>query len=331
MTETVLGLHTDISTDKVRASSKDMRCCIRQVAERGRETWTGELTDLVAALGEVARVDLCLARVVEGHADGLRIIDQAGHHPHEGVYGVWASRSVGTGTKAANIDGGWHVRGELRFASGVDLIDRALVPAWLDDDHHVLLDINASDAKPDLDSWRTSGMDASRTLTVLLDIDSADADRIGDPNFYLDRPGFVVGGLCVAAVWAGGAQHIVDLVTNGVRRFLTTPHQLRRIGLMEQAAWQARTAVESTVRELPRLATSQAEREIAQARTAVVSACDTVLTEAAVVVGPAGLSRNARLARTINDLAIYLRQHHVDGELTRLGEHSLYAHEVLAK
>jgi hypothetical protein len=54
------------------------------------------------------------------------------------------------------------------------------------------------------------------------------------------------------------------------------------------------------------------------------------LTEAPVIVGPAGLSRNARLARLLQDLAIYVRQHHVDGVLTALGEQALKSHEPLA-
>ena len=86
---------------------------------------------------------------MEGHADGLRILDQAGGSPAAGVYGVWASRSAGTGLRAGRVAGGWHLSGELRFASGIGLIDRALVPGWVDEDHPLLFDIDAGAATAD--------------------------------------------------------------------------------------------------------------------------------------------------------------------------------------
>jgi hypothetical protein len=42
------------------------------------------------------------------------------------------------------------------------------------------------------------------------------------------------------------------------------------------------------------------------------------------------MSRNARLARALNDLAVYIRQHHVDGVMTALGERALTRHEPLS-
>ena len=147
-------------------------------------------------------MDLALARLVEGHADALRIIDQAGCSPAAGVYGVWASRSAGTGVRAEDAStAAGNSAGELRFASGIGLIDRALVPGWVDEDHHLLFDIDASAAVADESTWRTAAMDASRSFTVVLDVDGG--EPVGPTDFYLQRPGFVVGGLCVAAVWAG--------------------------------------------------------------------------------------------------------------------------------
>jgi hypothetical protein len=331
MTATPLGLGSVGAADKIRSSPQAMQSCLRQVARLGGDVWTADLSELVPVLVEVARVDLCLARLVEGHADALRIIQQAQESPRNGVYGVWASRSVGTGIKAANVNGRWQLTGELRFASGINLIDRALVPAWLDADHHVLMDISAGTVDPDLDSWQTSAMDASRSFTVRLDAEPVDTEPVGPTDFYLSRVGFIVGGLCVAAVWTGGAHHVVDAVATSVRAFTTTPHQLRRIGVMEQAAWQAQTALDAVVRRLPQLSAEAATREIGMARSAVVNACEVVLDEASRVVGPAGLSRNVRLARAVHDLSIYIRQHHLDIELQRLGQHGVATRELLAE
>ncbi|MFY9913495.1 MAG: acyl-CoA dehydrogenase family protein, partial [Nocardioidaceae bacterium] len=225
--------------------------------------------------------------------------------------------------------GGWQLSGELRFASGVDLIDRALVPAQVAE-WRLLLDVPADLGKPDPDAWRAAGMDAARTFTVHVDRQVLNARRVGGDGFYVDRPGFVVGGLCVAAVWAGGAQQVLDVVSTSLRDFTTTPHQLRRLGVIEQLVWEVRSLLTRTVARLDDLPQAAVARECGLTRTAVVRACESILDEARQVVGPAGLSRNARLARVLDDLTIYVRQHQVDSALAALGESALTAHETLA-
>lgn len=324
-----IGAH--VVADDVRSGPDRMREALGTVVTEAREVWGGDFRDVVEALYDVARIDLALARLVEGHADAVRILAEAGVPPREGVYGVWASRSVGTGLRATREQAGWRLAGELRFASGSGLLDRALVPGWLGADEHLLFDVDAGCLEADPGSWRTPAMDASRSFTGSVDTTCAPEDVVGPSSFYLSRPGFVVGGLGVAAVWAGGARSVVELVADGLRSFHPSPHQLRRLGEMEQAAWQARTAVLATADRLPGLSTSELTREVAQARTAVVLACDETVQQATHVVGPGGLSRNARLSRTLADLTVYVRQHHTDTELAALGEHALHAHDLAGR
>lgn len=338
------GLVAGLSAEKMRAATGTMHASLVELVGAGDELWIGPLPQLVDALVTVARVDLCLARLVEGHADAMRIFQQAGMQPVDGVYGVWASRSVGTGVKATRVGRSWRLCGEVRFASGVDLIDRALVPVWLDADHHVLLDIPLSAVDSDPDSWKSSGMDASRSFTVRLANVTLDARQIGERDFYLSRPGFVVGGLCVAAVWVGGARQLTDIVSTSLQPFAPTAHQQRRLGLVEQAAWTAQSLLDHTLALLDQTPTAldhtlvgrgssepQIADQIARTRTAVVTACDQILQQVPNIVGPAGLSRNPRLARTLADLSVYIRQHHLDVELTRTGERAIGAHELLGE
>jgi hypothetical protein len=317
------GVGAAIDADEVRSSVEAMRDAVRRLATAHADVWTGPFPDFADALAAVGRVDLCLARLVEGHADALRILDQAGGAPCPGVYAVWASRSAGTGVNATADGPGWRLDGELRFASGIDVVDRALLPGWVDPDTHLLFDIATRDVEADRASWHTSAMDASRSFTVQVH-ERCGADAVvGPENFYLRRPGFLVGGLGVAAVWAGGAQSLLDQVTSGLRRFAPSAHQLRRLGLLEQAVWAAHTAVAVTARRLPGLDAEEVTRETTLARTAVVSACEQVGIETERIVGPAGLSGNARLARTLADLAIFVRQHHVDNALEGLARAAL--------
>lgn len=312
-----------VDPHKIRSSTARMRAAVHQIAlEVDDPGWTGTLDALLADLSAVAQVDLCLARLVEGHADALRILRQAESTPANGVYGVWASRSAGTGLLATHKPGGWRLSGQVRFASGVDLIDRALVPGWVDGAHHLLFDLPVAGLDADRDSWSTGAMDASRSFTVTVDIEASEAP-VGAIDFYLDRPGFVVGGLGPAAVWCGGARLVCDLVADGLDQFTPSSHQLRRLGVMEQAAWTAETMLGQASQLIADRTAGQVARQASRLRTTAVTAADVAVTEAPLIVGPAGLSGNQRLARAVADLGIYIRQHHLDAELARLGERAL--------
>ena len=289
-----------VDPDDLRCSVWAMRDALTAVADDGSEEWVGDWATLVPLLVAAGRADLCLGRLVEGHADAMRILGQAETAPREGVYGVWASRSAGTGLRAECRDDTWVLTGELRFASGIDLIDRALVPGWIDPEHHLLFDVPLSDFHPDRDSWPTSAMDGSRSFTCHGKEIPA-GEPIGPEDFYLDRPGFAIGGLGPAAVWLGGAERIALLVAEGLLRFSSTTHQLRRLGVIEEALWRAGAAMECAVRAADQGEPAAAAGQIGHARTAVVEAADIALQESAVIVGPAGLSANRRLVRTRED------------------------------
>ena len=304
-------------------TAPDLRTSVTAMRDVVAETvlghaWDVPLVPLVAQLFDVGSVDLTLARLVEGHADAVRILDEAGCAARPGLYGVWASRSAGTGLAAARTGDGWRLTGELRFASGVDVVDRVLVTASTDDGGHLLFDVAADRFRPDRSTWRTPAMDASRSFTVHADL-VATGPPVGGPGFYLGRRGFVLGGLGVAAVWAGGARSVVDQVAAGLRRFSPTAHQLRRLGLMDQQAWQARTVLDHVAALVDGDPELPASGPVAAARTTVVDACEQVVVEAGRVVGPGGLSTDERLARTLADLTVYVRQHHVDATLEGRG------------
>lgn len=326
MNAPVRRLYAPGTADAVRASPEGMRKYVEIAVEEGGP-WTGDLGCFLHWLHEVARVDLCLARLVEGHADAVRILREAGARPRDGLYGVWASRSARTGVLAEPAAQGHHLTGEVRFASGVGVVDRALVPGLRDGDD-LLFDVPVDGVEADPATWQTAAMDASRSYTVHVAVTTKGAP-LGPPGFYLDRPGFAVGGLGVAAVWVGGARSVVDLVAAGLREFDPDAHQSRRVGAMEQFVWQADAALRHAAAAVSRdQGRVDVAGEVGRARTAVVAACEHVVEEAGRVVGPGGLTRNGRLARTLADLTLYVRQHHVDRTLEALGRDALHSAEV---
>ena len=141
------------------------------------QTWV----DLIENLLALGRTDIPLARLAEGHIDALRILGQA-HVPAQpgALYGVWASRSGQTGVPAMSCpDGSLALSGTLRFASGAGLLDRALVPVWLDKERHQLLDLDVRDLPVDASVWHSTAMAASRTYEVRIELTAGPETRIG--------------------------------------------------------------------------------------------------------------------------------------------------------
>ena len=76
-----------------------------------------------AALAALAETDLSLARLGEGHADALAILDElAGPHGAPAVtgpsfprWGVWAARPPGPSLAAQQRDGTWWLEGTKQY------------------------------------------------------------------------------------------------------------------------------------------------------------------------------------------------------------------------
>ena len=277
--------------------------------------WPETLEHLVA----IGRTDIPLARLSEGHVDALRILDQAGAAPVPGaLYGVWASRSARTGLSAVEQGDDLAITGTLRFASGSGLVDRALVPVWLDEHRSVLVDLDASGLPVDATVWRTAAMVPSRTYEIRVDALAVprSAQR-GAEGFYLGRPGFAAGGVGVAACWVGGAARVLDVL----RAFHPRPNpaQQVRLGQIRTELVAAAAVLRSGGRALadPGADTGAVGLEV---RTVVAAAVHRVLAAARMLTGPTGLALDDALAHAVPDLELYVLQHNVDAALTGLGE-----------
>lgn len=277
-------------------------------------TWPEVVEELIA----LGRTDIPLARLCEGHVDALRILDQAGAAPVPGaLYGVWASRSAQTGLTAEEQGDTFLVEGTLRFASGSGLLDRSLVPVWLDEHRHVLLDLDVTGLPVDPTVWRTAAMTPSRTYEVRVDrLNVPRSQQRGPEGFYLGRPGFQAGGAGVAACWVGGAARALDVLLAFHPR--PNPAQQVRLGAIRTDLVAAAAAVRSGARALtdPAVDTTAVALEV---RTVVAEAAHRVLANARLLTGPTGLALDDGVTHAVPDLELYVLQHNVDAALAALG------------
>lgn len=291
---------------------------------------------LLTALMAVGRWSIPGARLAEGHIDALRILDQAGREPVPGaIYGVWASRSRGGGLTAhsgAEVD--LRLTGTVPFASGAGLIDRALVSATTEDGRSLLVDADVLDWPYDENSWRTTAMAESRSFTVTVsDRRVSAADQVGPAGFYLDRPAFFPGGVGVAAVWAGAAARVADLLAG----FLNAgpepgPVAASHLGRIRIELVTMNAVIAAAGRRLPVVLggddpdpdSGPADRQLlsTEVRAVVGAAVRRLLDTARTLAGPAGLAQEPGLGDAIADLDLYVRQQHADRDAEFLGSPS---------
>ncbi|MDQ6656857.1 MAG: hypothetical protein M3Z00_01240 [Actinomycetota bacterium] len=309
-----------------------------------KREWAGLCwPDLLDGLTAIGRTDIPLARLAEGHIDALRILRQAGRDPVPGsLYGVWASRSRGGGLSTIRQMDRFRLSGTVPFASGVGLLDRALITASVQprpeagvdaaQQEQLLMDVDVHDWTPNLDSWQTAAMAASRSFTVAVRDRSVPAyGQVGPPGFYLGRAGFFPGGIGVAAVWVGAAARVADLVTHFVCGSPNGPDQATRINL-GKLRLELSTA-HALVRHAGAILTAGADsptsgwsasdlQELAtEVRAGVGAAVRRLLDVGRSLAGPAGLAHEADLSGAIADLDLYVRQQHSDRDAEFLAGH----------
>jgi alkylation response protein AidB-like acyl-CoA dehydrogenase len=288
---------------------------------------TGRTAERWTALAELGRRDLSLARLAEGHADAVAILTEARRSPVPGaLYGVWAARSGGTGADLLNPGDARRLSGTVRFCSGAHVLDRALVAAVTPGETGaagVLIDVDLADPRVhrSQDTWQAIGMDASDSADVTFDeLPVRPAMVVGDPGWYVSRPGFAHGGIGVAAVWLGGCAAVLDSVLALLgERGQADGHQLAHLGAMHTAIRSAEALLTLAAADVDAAPDQDATRLVQVCRAAVEGAAGEILDRAPKVTGPGPLCRDRRFPQQLADLQVYVRQHHAERDLAALG------------
>ncbi len=302
-------LHPDLgSGGRTDGAELAVACARRAVRDLGvvplpggGETWARW-----SALAAVARADLSVGRLVEGHLDAVAILAELGHPRSDGFLGVWAARPEQL--VATRCDAGWLLHGDKPFCSGSTLLDAALVTATTGDGPGLFV-VKTTRAEPRVGSWQPVGMFATRSETMTFDeLVVPDSARVGGPDAYVDRPGFPHGGCGVAACWWGGTVAVLDdlerLAPQGPTSAAARAAAQDEAAGVERALREAAVAVDRRPHDRA-LALVHAERT----RDLAAGAGRQVLQVALEHLGTTALSGDRAVGQRLADLGMYLTQH----------------------
>lgn len=276
-------------------------------------------------LASVAARDVAAARVLEPHLDALAILDEAAAAGFAidvdtaGSWGVFAAEGAGLRLEARQDADGWTLRGTKPWCSLAADLDHALVTAWIDDERRQLFALDLRDPAVTARSgpWHARGLD--RIVSAPIDVDGARAVPVGDAGWYLRRPGFAHGGVGVAACWWGAATPLRTALAAAAGGEHADQLSRVHLGRADTALWAARAVLVETAAVFDAGGSASEGLRAARARAVVADAVETTIAGAAHALGPLPLVADEAHARRVADLQVYVRQHHAERDLAKIG------------
>ncbi|MFP4889603.1 acyl-CoA dehydrogenase [Paraburkholderia sp. EG304] len=280
------------------------------------------------ALAAVAARDLGLVKLFEGHTDALAILAELNGPlpPPASRWGVWAAEAPDARVRAVNqgiqnVSGeGAQVRlsGTKAWCSGAQALTHALVTAWRNDEPVLAaVALDQSSISIDTSKWQAVGMWATASADVTFN--DTVATLVGAPHEYLRRAGFWHGGAGIAACWYGAAAQIGRTLRDACAR-RADAHRLAHLGATDVALQSAAAVLRETAAWIDARPSDDAQTRVLRARLAVEQAASAVIDQATRALGAGPLCRDARFARALADLPVFLRQSHAQRDLAALGE-----------
>ncbi len=275
------------------------------------------------SLARVASYDLALVKLYESHVDALAILREIETYraPRSGVvYAVWASESRTAPLTICGCSARIHERsavvldGRKAWCSGARAVDMALMTAaddmgerWL-----VEVDLQAPGITIDERAWHAVGMRDSASFDVVCD--GVAARIVGGARAYLERPGFWHGGAGVAACWYGAAASIATRVRD-LQIGRDDVHALAHLGAIDGALASGRALLRECAAQIDAVPAADFGHRGLRVRSVIADIAESVGHHAARALGPGPLCNDARLARMVADLPIFIRQCRAEHDL----------------
>jgi len=275
-----------------------------------------------AALAAVAEQDLTAARILEAHSDALAILHEAGVPEPEGTWGVFAAEATNS-TLSVREGDPVTLAGVKPWCSLAGYLDNALVTAHVDGDrglYAVSLKHPSVGVDPP-ERWVARGL--RNVTSAAIHLNRTPAEAIGAPGWYLRRPGFAWGGMGVAACWYGGARGLYR--TLRTRASGSSEILALHVGVVDVALHAAGTTLAAAAEAVDAGSANGSAGAILalRVRSVVADAAERVVQQVGHALGPAPLAFDERHARRVADLELYVRQHHAERDLARLGSELL--------
>lgn len=275
------------------------------------------------ALAMVGAHDLGLGKLYESHVDALAILSEL--EPSRamacGAWAVWAAEAPGARLRATpNADGGLRLSGRKAWCSGARCVDHALLTAWLDDAHSILVAVDLRQPGITLteEGWFAVGMASVPSGDIVFD--NVHGRAVGKPGAYLARPGFWQGGAGVAALWYGASVAIAEaLHVRALPAARPDAHRLAHLGAIDLHLQTTRALMREAARDIDAHPQHDAFASATRVRAACEQTASRVLEHAGRALGAAPFCRDAAFARRSADLSVFIRQTHAERDLAALG------------
>jgi len=285
----------------------------------------GSALQAATMLRRLGRVSLPVGRIVEGHANALKLIGLYGAPEQQAraalqaasgvIFGVWGADGTPGASLAWQDDAHAIMQGHKRFCSGIGVVGQAILTADTRDGVQLVLAFVTDPARADSSDWQVSGMRA--TASGAFDLNGLDVERLGDPGDYLREPYFEGGIWRYCALHTGGLEALAEFVRIHVGTS-PDPHQMHRLARLVMLAETARLHVQAAALAVESGQSPEtAVPRCLLAREAVEQACLDGLSIAERALGTFAFQSGSPVDLCRRDLAFFLRQANLDGKLTQ--------------
>lgn len=283
-------------------------------------------------LAAVAGHDLNLAKLYEGHTDALAILEElhGPARPEGSLWGTWCAEPPNARLRFERVKGGLlRLHGVKAWCSGARQVTHALVSGWYADGQPALaaVEMHAPGVTIGSHHWHAVGMGPTDTAQV--DFDSVAATPVGAPGDYVNRPGFWHGGAGIAACWWGAAAAVAARMRGHLVQGKPNAHQQAHLGAAEALLCACAALLRESASWIDTHPAENAHATALRVRLAAEHVVGEVLQRAGRALGAGPLCNDARLARLMADLPIFVRQSHAERDEAALGALALMTDDAV--
>lgn len=267
--------------------------------------------------GQIAGVDLSLAKLFESHCDALSILNELGYQQEidNKTWAVWAADGGPAPLQVTND----LCNGIKPWCSGAEFIQKALM-SYKDQQGQAQLciaDLSHPSITTDLNHWQAVGMHATQTAQVTFK--NTPIQSVGEPNSYLKRPGFWHGAAGVAACWYGAAVRLASFLQESCQAN-PNPYKKLYLGEVAQQLEITKQYFQYVAELIDHKPTLSHEWEVRILRAQTEQCCLSVIERVGKALGARPFCEDATFAQLMADLPVFIRQSHAAFDYEQIAE-----------